>query len=114
MDIGRNEPCRSGSGKKFKRCCGAPKSDPLEVAAGALRGAQSTAKPKLFRLLKAEFGKDFQDDAWADFDLTDGQLEAGREEAQHFYTWVLYDWEPWEEDPEGGRRPPTRKTSGLA
>lgn len=27
--VGRNEPCPCGSGKKFKKCCGAPDSGPL-------------------------------------------------------------------------------------
>jgi uncharacterized protein len=27
--VGRNEPCPCGSGKKFKKCCGAPDSAPL-------------------------------------------------------------------------------------
>jgi uncharacterized protein YecA (UPF0149 family) len=26
LDIGRNEPCPCGSGKKFKKCCGSPVS----------------------------------------------------------------------------------------
>ena len=26
LDVGRNEPCPCGSGKKFKKCCGAPES----------------------------------------------------------------------------------------
>ncbi len=26
LDVGRNEPCPCGSGKKFKKCCGAPAS----------------------------------------------------------------------------------------
>ena len=29
--IGRNEPCPCGSGKKFKKCCGGRRSDPLDL-----------------------------------------------------------------------------------
>ena len=25
--VGRNDPCPCGSGKKYKKCCGAPKSE---------------------------------------------------------------------------------------
>jgi len=35
MKIGRNDPCPCGSGKKYKKCCGAT------VAAGWSRGARS-------------------------------------------------------------------------
>ena len=28
---GRNEPCGCGSGKKFKKCCGAPVTTPLTL-----------------------------------------------------------------------------------
>jgi len=99
MDIGRNEPCPCGSGKKFKRCCGAPKSDPLELAAGAIRAIQDTAEEKIVRLVRDDFGDSAFGDAWIEFDLTEGSLDPERhDEAELFGSWLFYDWEPWEQD----------------
>lgn len=44
MAIARNEPCPCGSGKKYKRCCGAPGAIPKfgpEVAAEGVASAAS-------------------------------------------------------------------------
>ncbi len=47
--IGRNDPCPCGSGKKYKKCCGAPELE--EEAAGpappAVKGAGAGEKPSL-------------------------------------------------------------------
>ena len=105
MDIGRNEPCPCGSGKKYKRCCGAPKTDPLELAAGAVRAAQDSAETKVVRLLRHDFGDDAFDAAWDEFDLTEGCLDPERDdEVDLFIPWALYDWEPWDQD-RHSRRP---------
>ncbi len=98
MDIGRNEPCPCGSGKKYKRRCGAPKTDPLALAAGAVRATQDTAEAKVVRLIRREYGDDAFDDAWDEFDFAEGDRDPGRDELDLFDPWVLYDWEPWDED----------------
>jgi hypothetical protein len=96
MDTGRNEPCPCGSGKKYKRCCGAPKTDPMEFAAGRVRATQESAEPKILRYLREELEDEAAEDAWYEFCL--GREEPGLEhnEAHLFIPWVLYDWEPWE------------------
>jgi len=105
MDIGRNEPCPCGSGKKYKRCCGAPKSDPLELAAGRVRDAQGSAESKVARFVRDEFGADGFKAAWDEFDLTEGRLDRERDdEVNLFFPWVFYDWEPWDQD-RHDRRP---------
>jgi len=105
MDIGRNQSCPCGSGKKYKRCCGAPKTDPLALAAGAVRAAQETAEAKVVRLIRDEFGDDAFNDAWGEFNLEEVDLDPCRDdEADLFIPWVLYDWEPWDED-RHSRRP---------
>lgn len=35
--INRNDPCPCGSGKKFKKCCGAEKSSPLKGLSPGIR-----------------------------------------------------------------------------
>lgn len=102
MDIGRNEPCPCGSGKKFKRCCAIPAPDPLAHAARAVRFVQETAEAKVVRFAYRELRDGGLDDAWLDFDLTDGALDEGAEKSL-FLPWWLYDWEPWELAP-GSRR----------
>ena len=105
MGIGRNEPCPCGSGKKYKRCCGAPKTDPLQLAAGVVRAAQDAAEAKVVRLIRNEFGEDAFGAAWDEFDFTEGSLDPVRDdEADLFIPWVLYDWEPWDAD-RHSRRP---------
>ncbi len=105
MDVGRNEPCPCGSGQKYKRCCGAPKSDPLELAAGRVRDAQDSAEAKVARFVRDEFGVDGLNVAWDEFDLTDGRLDRERnDELNLFFPWVFYDWEPWDQD-RHDRRP---------
>ncbi len=105
MDIGRNEPCPCGSGNKYKRCCGAPKTDLLELAAGAIRGAQDAAEAKVVRLLRDEIGEDAFQAAWDEFDLTEGSLNPDiDDEANLFIPWAIYDWEPWDQD-RHSRRP---------
>jgi len=47
-NIGRNEPCPCGSGKKYKRCCGvgaAPKLSAPAVAEGSTQEAQAAFDP---------------------------------------------------------------------
>ena len=110
MDIGRNEPCPCGSGEKYKRCCGAPKSDPLSLAAGAVRAAQETAEAKVVRLMRNEFGDEAFDDAWDEFNLEEVDLDPEHDEADLFVPWVLYDWEPWDEDRHSRRSLEVRLT----
>lgn len=99
MDIGRNDPCHCGSGKKYKRCCGAPKSDLLELAAGRIRDAQDSAESKVARSVRDEFGANAFQAAWDEFDLTEGRLDRERnDEVNLFFPWVFYDWEPWDQD----------------
>jgi hypothetical protein len=42
QEIGRNDPCPCGSGKKYKKCCGAVKTGPrsFEVVKGDQKGIQ--------------------------------------------------------------------------
>jgi hypothetical protein len=103
MDIGRNDPCPCGSGKKYKRCCGAPRTDPIASAAHEIRAAQESAQAKVKRFLRDELEDNAMDNAWEEFDLSEDGLDPRRDETELFVPWVLYDWEPWEAAKEGKR-----------
>jgi hypothetical protein len=96
MDIGRNEPCPCGSGKKYKRCCGVPHVDALEAAASVLRATQTSAEAKVWRFLQKDLGEGSLADAWEEFAASASGFDAGRDEEALFRPWVTYDWVPWE------------------
>jgi hypothetical protein len=113
MDIGRNEPCPCGSGKKYKRCCGAPRVDALEMAA-AWRAAQDAVEPKVLRFIDREFGDLALQRAVSDFGLAHAGASADDAESQLFFPWFLYDWRrdalaPKQSDPVGDTIPPARR-----
>jgi hypothetical protein len=93
MDIGRNDPCPCGSGKKYKRCCGAlAVTDPLEQAGRAMRAVQDTVEPKVLRFIRQEIGDDAIERASNDFGLPNAGPRAEDPESQLFLPWLLYDW----------------------
>jgi hypothetical protein len=93
MDVGRNDPCPCGSGKKHKRCCGAvTRVDALEAAATAWRAAQDAVEPKILRFLRQSFGEDALDKASDDFGLPHAGPRGEDVESQLFFPWFLYDW----------------------
>jgi hypothetical protein len=97
-NIGRNDPCPCGSGKKYKKCC-LPKSY-VEM------GKEESLKVKLVQDILA-FSKryygDLIDEAheyfWDDFDpekeLSGTTLDMAN---INFWEWLVYDWIPDEED----------------
>lgn len=100
MDVGRNDRCLCGSGKKYKRCCGAPRPDPIADLERSIRSVQESAEQKVVRFAYRELGERGLDDAWREFDLTEGKLNVNRNETALFLPWMIYDWEPWELKPE--------------
>ncbi len=94
MTVGRNEPCPCGSGKKFKRCCGAPTVDPLAHAARSVRDVLDRLEPRLLRYVRERLGEDALDFAWNEF-LGDAEgIDRGGPEIQAFIPWLLYRWIP--------------------
>ncbi|MEW6675905.1 MAG: SEC-C metal-binding domain-containing protein [Nitrospirota bacterium] len=97
-NIGRNDPCPCGSGKKYKKCC-LPKSY-VEI------GKEESLKAKLVQDILA-FSKKYYgnliDDAyeyfWDNFDpkkeLSGTAFYMGN---INFWEWLVYDWVPDEED----------------
>ena len=100
-DVGRNDPCPCGSGKKFKRCCleqetgGAvpPGMDPLwhEV-----RRTIDGLSADLLRFVDRRFGRKVLSMAWSDF-LMEDELDATEPDPFHFpvfFSWYYFKWIP--------------------
>jgi hypothetical protein len=96
QELGRNDPCPCGSGRKYKRCCldrheFAPPSSPWQEQ----REASDRLTAELIRFWKAEFADDLLD-AWKDFNQQDfpQSLEKFPGEEQIFMPYFLFDWNP--------------------
>ncbi len=104
-NIGRNDPCPCGSGKKYKRCC-------LEqqTASNSLWSRQREASDQLtrdmMRFAAHKFGSQFED-AWRDFNMTDLPLplDESSPEEQIFMPYFLFHWDP--QKPHSGKKAST-------
>lgn len=94
VEIGRNDPCPCGSGKKYKRCCQAGPLDLMEEAARRVRRIQDQLEPKLVRFVRSLHGERCLDEAWEEFACGCDELERDGPEMQLFHPWVIYDWIP--------------------
>lgn len=52
MNIGRNDPCPCGSGKKYKKCCETKKPAPKKFAAQVLSSGMDQTTNKITKLLQ--------------------------------------------------------------
>jgi len=84
-DVGRNDPCPCGSGKKYKKCCA------LKVAAPAREAPEHALDrelvSKLFRFGRHRFGNHW--DPFAEFPVPD--MEADEVTAQLMAPWAVYE-----------------------
>ncbi len=94
MEIGRNEPCPCGSGKKYKKCCQIGSLDLMEEAARRVRRIQDQVEPKMVRFVRSLFGERSLDEAWEEFACGCDELEPDGPEIQLFHPWMIYDWIP--------------------
>jgi len=67
-NVGRNDPCPCGSGRKYKRCC-LQLVDGRRAARTRLRQAEARVVPALLELALDRWGEDFLADAWEEFVL---------------------------------------------
>jgi len=97
-NIGRNDPCHCGSGKKYKKCC----LIKTYVEIGKEESIKQRLIQEILAFAKRRFG-DYIDDAydyfWDEFDpernLSD---ELFRFSDINFWEWLVHDWIPDEED----------------
>lgn len=111
MQVGRNEPCPCGSGKKFKKCC--LDKDRSEAFSGDLLWRQmgsihdDMAKRLLEHGVRA-FGRTAIEEAWEEFWSWENETsfaeayETEPHEIQLFMPYFLYNWTP---DPEDTQTP---------
>jgi SEC-C motif len=94
QNIGRNDPCPCGSGKKYKRCCLEQRN-----AAYGLWARQRDASDELTREMMIfaarRFGTQIAE-AWQDFHATDLPLpfDERSHETQIFMPYFLFHWDP--------------------
>lgn len=109
VEIGRNDPCPCGSGKKYKRCCQTGPLDLMEEAARRVRRIQDQVEPKVVRFVRTLLGENALEEAWEEFACGHDELEREGPEFQLFHPWVLYDWVP----PIRGRPVENKPVAGL-
>lgn len=97
-NIGRNDPCPCGSGKKYKKCC-LPKS---YIEIGKEESIEAKLVQDILAFSKKYYGNlidDAHDYFWDDFDpekeLSGTALDMAN---MNFWEWLVYDWTPDEED----------------
>lgn len=112
-DIGRNDPCPCGSGKKFKKCCldrqnrlerEDPKESPMsgevpEIPDPFWRDIRRAIAPlaeDLLRFAESRFGSVILEMAWSDFLMEDELGESGPDPFHFpvFFSWFFFKWIP--------------------
>ncbi len=93
--IGRNDPCPCGSGKKYKKCCGATDSGSRVSGYDRIRRLDGESDVLLMRFGKRRYGLDALEDAWEEFIQDDEILfDESHPEADFFLRWFTLDWRP--------------------
>lgn len=97
MEVGRNQPCPCGSGRKYKQCHLERQSE--TAPEGGLWRQVHSLVPRLTKdllhFLRASYSVSLLDDAWFDFTL--GAEKTFDPESRHvavFLPWFFYEWVP--------------------
>jgi hypothetical protein len=101
--LGRNDPCRCGSGKKYKHCC-LQSDDAVEFRWRQVRAAEGRLVPDLLELSASECPPEFLSTALQEFFLWDDGLETHMTEHEvdaFFVPWFVYQYVA---DPQGDER----------
>jgi hypothetical protein len=102
-DIGRNDPCPCGSGRKYKHCC-LHTRDASRTLRLRLRQTESRVVPALLDCALNGWGQDLLDAAWEEFVLWDEEVPDSIFEDPDFplfLPWFLFSYvpDPHEEEP---------------
>src|SRR5580698_9792503 len=94
VQVGRNDPCPCGSGKKYKRCCLEQRNASYGLWARQ-RDASDELTREMMRFAALKFGHQIGE-AWQDFHATD--LPLPFDERSHanqiFMPYFLFHWDP--------------------
>lgn len=93
--IGRNDPCRCGSGKKYKHCCLPGYAPSIEQVWARQHEESDRLTREITRFALRKFG-DRLYEAWQDFNMCDlpKPLEGAADERQIFMPYFLFQWNP--------------------
>ena len=98
MSTGRNDPCPCGSGKKYKKCCGAAVQGSSDLKYDRIRQLDTEARELILRYAKKRFGDGVLEKAWEDFMFTDEiSFNDSHPEADLFDRWFTFNWQPGDE-----------------
>ena len=101
MKVGRNDPCTCGSGIKYKRCCGADQTAPLDLVWTRLRRLTEPLATTLLKFGVTQYGRDIVAEAWREFDgYSDAPFDPESVHQPIFMPWFFYHWTP---DPQDTR-----------
>lgn len=108
-NIGRNDVCPCGSGKKYKKCClvnNQPSSD--ELAWRRVHDAHTRVIQKLMEFTVKTYGPIGYNEAWSEFNLwqTDAPFDPRTPLHPMFGPWMFYHWRPDPEETELGANIP--------
>jgi len=97
MNIGRNDPCSCGSGKKYKKCClveSQPSQD--EFKKHRWSAIQTGLINKLMNHIVKVYGPEAIHEAYNEFQLfeTEDGFDPESKELPIFMPWLFYDWYP--------------------
>jgi len=98
--IGRNQPCPCGSGRKFKRCHGRKEqtlASPEDTTWHRLRRVLDGYPSMMLRFVRSVYGPGALQEAWAEFLLwedDDAEFDPGTPHMQVFMPWFFHAWAP--------------------
>lgn len=97
MTQGRNEPCRCGSGRKYKHCCLRVDQavSPAEALRRAIRREADNFRAPMLRFTIQTYGRVALEEAWRDFMLEgESEFDPHDELCPCFFLWFFHHWQP--------------------
>jgi hypothetical protein len=99
MKPGRNDPCRCGSGKKYKQCClGRDSASVVDLADRTwrqMREAIDGYAATMLHFIRESYGRDAIQQAWLEFNLgASHELTQGDPNTELFFSWLFHRWRP--------------------
>ena len=96
--IGRNDPCPCGSGKKYKKCCGAKADLTADFGYARLRRFDGESAELLSKFARQRIGPHALEDAWEEFFPCEVVYSPDHPEHDFFVRWFTFNWRPTGEE----------------